>query len=171
MSADWQNAALWSGIGPLGLILLGLAIVGGGTATTAGGVKLLRVFALLRQSENELQRIIHPNLIGGGGTDARRLRGEGAQLAWVFFMLFAAAIALVVACLTLLRLDFDTALVLAIAALTTTGPLADLGTAEPISYAALSDPVKLILGLAMIVGRLETLALFAFFLPLLRRDD
>jgi len=171
VSADWQDAALWSGIGPPGLILLGLAIVGGGTATTAGGVKLLRVFALLRQSEHELQRIIHPNLIGGGGTDARRLRREGAQLAWVFFMLFAAAIALVVACLTLLGQDFQSALVLAISALTTTGPLAELGAADPISYAALSGPVKLVLGLAMIVGRLETLALFAFLLPLLRRDD
>jgi len=127
--------------------------------------------ALLRQTEHELQRIVHPNLIGGGGADARRLRREGAQLAWVFFMLFAAAIALVVACLTLLGLDFQSALVLAIAALTTTGQLAELGSADPISYAALSDPVKLVLGLAMIVGRLETLALFAFFLPLLRRDD
>jgi trk system potassium uptake protein TrkH len=171
VSADWQDAAQWSGIGPPGLILLGLAMVGGGTATTAGGVKLLRVLALLRQTEHELQRIVHPNLIGGGGADARRLRREGAQLAWVFFMLFAAAIALVVACLTLLGLDFQSALVLAIAALTTTGQLAELGSADPISYAALSDPVKLVLGLAMIVGRLETLALFAFFLPLLRRDD
>jgi len=171
VSADWHDAVLWTGIGPPGLILLGLAIVGGGTATTAGGVKLLRVFALLRQSENELQRIIHPNRIGGGGDDARRLRREGALLAWVFFMLFAAAIALVVGTLTLLGLDFHTGLVLAIAALTTTGPVAELGAADPISYAALSDPVKLVLGLAMVVGRLETLALFAFLLPFLRRDD
>lgn len=171
VSADWQDAAHWSGIGPPGLILLGLAIVGGGTATTAGGVKLLRVFALLRQSEHELERIIHPNRIGGGGADARRLRREGALLAWVFFMLFAAAIALVVGVLTLLGLDFQTGLVLAISALTTTGPLAELGAADPISYAALSGSVKLVLGLAMIVGRLETLALFAFLLPFLRRDD
>jgi trk system potassium uptake protein len=89
ISSEWQTGAAWSGIGTPGLVLLGVAIIGGGTATTAGGVKLLRVYALLRHGERELERIIHPNSIGRGGTEARRLRREGAQLAWVFFMLFA----------------------------------------------------------------------------------
>ena len=165
VSAEWQTAAEWSGIGTPGLILLALAIIGGGTATTAGGVKLLRVYALLRHGERELERIIHPSSIGGGGTDARRLRLEGAQLAWVFFMLFAFSIAILVAVLALLGIEFEPALVLAIAALTTTGQLADLGASLPVAYGNLSDPVKLTLGLAMIVGRLETLAILALILP------
>ena len=77
-----------------GLILLGLAIIGGGVATTAGGVKLLRVYALFRHGERELERLIHPSSIGGTGHEARRLRREGAYLAWIFFMLFAMSIAL-----------------------------------------------------------------------------
>lgn len=164
-SADWQTGAAWSGIGTPGLVLLALAIIGGGTATTAGGVKLLRVYALLRHGERELERIIHPNSIGRGGADARRLRQDGAQLAWVFFMLFAVSIAVTVALLALAGVAFEPALVLAIAALTTTGQLADLGAAQPIVYADLSTSVKAILGLAMIVGRLETLALLALILP------
>lgn len=165
VSAEWKTATEWSGIGTPGLILLALAIIGGGTATTAGGVKLLRVYALLRHGERELERIVHPNSIGRGGADARRLRHDGAQLAWVFFMLFAFTIAGLVATLSLLGVAFEPALVLAIAALTTTGQLADIGSPVPISYADLADPVKLSLGLAMIVGRLETLALLALFLP------
>jgi trk system potassium uptake protein len=165
VSSDWQTAAAWSGIGTPGLVLLGLAIIGGGTATTAGGVKLLRVHALLRHGERELEKIIHPNSIGRGGEDARRMRREGAQLAWVFFMLFATSIASVMAALMLAGVDFEQGMVLAIASLTTTGQLADIGAPEPILYATLSDPVKLILGLAMIVGRLETLALLALILP------
>jgi trk system potassium uptake protein TrkH len=165
VSADWQTAANWSGIGTPGLVLLGLAITGGGTATAAGGVKLLRVYALLRQGERELEKIIHPNSIGRGGADARRMRREGAHFAWVFFMLFATSIAIVMALLLLARVDFEQAMVLAIAALTTTGQLADMGAAEPILYAGLSAPVKVILGIAMVVGRLETLALLALVLP------
>ncbi|MGL4238760.1 potassium transporter TrkG [Tabrizicola sp.] len=165
VSADWQTAADWSGIGTPGLALLGLAIVGGGTATTAGGVKLLRVYALLRHGERELEKIIHPNSIGSGGSDARRLRREGAQFAWVFFMLFAISIAVTMALLLIAGVGFENAMILAIAALTTTGQLADLGAAQPILYAGLSDPVKMILGLAMVVGRLETLALLALILP------
>ena len=165
VSADWQTATLWSGIGTPGLVLLGLAIVGGGTATAAGGVKLLRVYALLRHGERELEKIIHPSSIGRGGGEARRLRREGAQFAWVFFMLFATSIAVVSALLLLQGVGFEQTMVLAIAALTTTGQLADLGAAEPILYAKLTDPVKIILGIAMVVGRLETLALLALILP------
>jgi trk system potassium uptake protein TrkH len=165
ISAEWQTATQWSGIGTPGLILLALAIIGGGTATAAGGVKLLRVYALLRHGERELERIIHPSSLGRGGGDARRLRKEGAQLAWVFFMLFAFTIAITTAVLTLLDVAFEPALVLAIAALTTTGQLADLGASLPIAYGDLSSPVKVALGLAMVVGRLETLALLALILP------
>ncbi len=165
VSADWQTATEWSGIGTPGLVLLGLAIIGGGTATAAGGVKLLRVYALLRHGERELEKIIHPNSIGRGGTEARRLRGEGAQFAWVFFMLFATSIAVVAALLLLAGVDFEQTMVLAIAALTTTGQLAELGAAVPIVYQDLGDTVKIILGVAMVIGRLETLALLALILP------
>ncbi len=165
ISADWQAGAGWSGIGAPGFVLVALAIIGGGTATTAGGLKLMRVYALARHGERELERIIHPNSIGMGGSEARRLRKDGARLAWVFFMLFAVSIAVTAALLTLLGVEFEPALVLAIAALTTTGPLAEVGAAQPINYEDLTVMMKATLGLAMIVGRLETLALLALILP------
>lgn len=164
-SAYWSSARDWSGLGAPGLVLLALAIVGGGVATTAGGVKLLRVYALFRHGERELERIIHPNSIGGRGAEERRLRHEGAYQAWVFFMLFALSIALVMAALTLAGLTFESALVLGIAALTTTGQLAGVASLDPVLFSGLNDPVKLVLGLAMILGRLETLALVALFAP------
>lgn len=170
-SSLWPQAMDWSGIGTPGLILLGLSLFGGGVATTAGGVKLLRVYALLRQGRRELERIVHPHSVDGGGTEARRLRNDGALLAWVFFILFAAAIAVVMAALLLLGLDFEPALVLSLAALTTTGPLVEFASAVPITYADLPSLVKITLGMAMIVGRLETLALFALLLPLANRGD
>ena len=40
-----------------GLLLMGLALIGGGVATTAGGVKLLRVFALYRNGVREMERL------------------------------------------------------------------------------------------------------------------
>lgn len=164
-SAYWSSARDWSGLGSPGLLLLGLAIIGGGIATAAGGVKLLRVFALFLHGEHELQRIIHPNAVAGKGADSRRLRQEGAYMAWVFFMLFAISISIIVGVLIMAGKEFETALVLGIAALTTTGQLANAASTDPISYAALSGPVKAALGVAMVVGRLETLALIALFAP------
>ncbi|MFZ1471101.1 MAG: potassium transporter TrkG [Paracoccaceae bacterium] len=164
-SIYWSATRLWSGLEAPGMMLLGLAMMGGGVATTAGGVKLLRVYALFRHGQRELQRIVHPNSVGGSGMDARRMRREGAYMAWVFFMLFAMSIAVTILALSMANLQFQEALVLAIAAMTTTGPLADVALAQPIGYGQLSIPVKAVLGVAMIVGRLETLALIALFAP------
>jgi trk system potassium uptake protein TrkH len=164
-SADWATARVWSGLGTPGLVLAGLAIVGGGVATTAGGVKLLRVYALFRHGERELERLIHPSSIGGAGQSARRLRREGAYVAWIFFMLFAMSIAVICAALSLVRIEFEAALVLTIAALTTTGQLAVLATEQPILYADLGGAAKAILGFAMVIGRLETLAILALLAP------
>jgi trk system potassium uptake protein len=61
--------------------------------------------------------------------------------------------------------EFEPAMVLAIGALTTTGQLAEIGAPQPILYSDLTEPVKLILGATMVVGRLETLALLALVLP------
>lgn len=164
-SADWANSRVWSGLETHGLILLGLAIVGGGVATTAGGVKLLRVYALFRHGEREMERLIHPNSVGGAGQSARRLRRDGAFVAWVFFMLFALSIALVIAALALAGIAFEPALVLAISALTTTGQLATIAADSPIRYAELGAAPKMILGFAMVLGRMEALALLALLAP------
>ncbi len=164
-SGEWDSTRDWSGLGAPGLLLAGLAIIGGGVATTAGGVKLLRVYALFRHGERELERLVHPNSVGGSGDQARRLRREGAYFAWLFFMLFTLSVGVVVALLALLGLDFETALVLALSALTTTGQLAALGAENPISFADLSIAAKSLLAVAMVVGRLETLAVLALFSP------
>ena len=158
-SADWPQ------IGAPGLILLGLAMIGGGGATAAGGIKLLRLYALLRHAERELERIIHPHSIGGHGQIARRLRREGAYLAWIFFMIFGLAVFATTAAFTLTGLSANDALVLAIACLTTTGQLAMVAGDEPVSYADLGTAAKAVAGAAMVLGRLEILAIFAAFAP------
>lgn len=164
-SAHWGQAQLWSGLKAPGMMLLGLAILGGGVATTAGGVKLLRIYALFRHSDGVLERVVHPSSVNGKGASALQLRGQGVYMAWVFFMLFAMSIAAVTLALSMTGLDFQRGLILAIAALTTTGPLADVVQTRPIPYGPLSAEVKLVLGAAMIVGRLETLALIALLAP------
>ncbi|MFI0396197.1 TrkH family potassium uptake protein [Paracoccus jiaweipingae] len=177
-SVDWQGARSWSGFSSPGLLLAGLAIMGGGVATTAGGVKLLRVYALARHGERELERMIHPHSIAGGGRMARRLRREGAYLAFIFFMLFAVSIAVTVALVSIHRIEFESATILSIAALTNTGQLAGTIPLTPSfqgsagiagapwdGWAGLPDFTKAVLAATMIVGRLETLAILALFSP------
>ena len=161
----WIGARDWSGLETPGLILVGLSLIGGGVATTAGGVKLLRVYALFKHGERELGRLVHPNSIGGAGAEARRIRRQGAYISWIFFMLFALSIAAVMLLLTLTGVQFETAMVLAVAAISTTGPLAEVAAETPILYSGIPDAAKVILAFTMVLGRLELLALIALFNP------
>ena len=169
-SADWVTARSWSGLGTPGLILLGLSLIGGGVATTAGGVKLLRVYALYLAGRREMERLVHPSSIGRAGAGSRRIRRQGAFIAWIFFMLFGLSLALVTVVLALLGLEFEEALILAIAGLSTTGPLTQAAGEAPIQLLEMGAWAKLVFGAAMIIGRLETLAIIALINPGLWRD-
>ncbi|WP_089994554.1 TrkH family potassium uptake protein [Cognatiyoonia koreensis] len=169
-SRYWEGATDWSGLQTPGLFLVGLALIGGGVATTAGGVKLLRVYALFRHGEREMARLVHPSSIGGGGREARLIRRQGAFISWIFFMLFAISIAVVMALMSLTGVQFETSMVLAVASLSTTGPLATVAAETPIAYSGLPDAAKGILAAAMVLGRLETLAIIALFNPEIWRN-
>ncbi len=165
VSSEWNVSSTWSGLQTPGLVLLSLALIGGGVATTAGGVKLLRVFALYQHSAREMERLVYPSSIGGSGEAARQLRRRGAYVAWIFFMLFALSLAAVASAFALTGVPFEDTMVMTIAALSTTGPAAQVVLDHPLSYTILNDPGKYILMIAMALGRLETLALLALFNP------
>ncbi|MFQ1702717.1 TrkH family potassium uptake protein [Loktanella agnita] len=164
-SRYWEGATLWSGLETPGLFLIGLSLIGGGVATTAGGVKLLRIYALYRHGEREQERLVHPSSVGGGGREARRIRKQGAYISWIFFMMFALSIAAVMVMLSLTGVQFETSMVMTVAALSTTGPLATIAAETPIAFSGIPDAAKMILAFAMVLGRLETLAIIALFNP------
>ncbi|WP_407493372.1 TrkH family potassium uptake protein [Pseudooceanicola sp. MF1-13] len=169
-SGDWDAAQAWSGLGTPGMILMGLAIMGGGVATTAGGVKLMRVFALYLNGLQEMQKLVHPSAVSGMGSVARRIGRQGAYHAWIFFMLFALTIAGLMFLLALFGQEFEQATVLAVSALTTTGPLLALATETPIQILDLNLGAKLVFAGGMILGRLELLAFVALLNADLWRD-
>ena len=164
-SVHWDEARAWSGLEAPGPILVALAAIGGGVATTAGGIKLFRVHALVMHGVRELERLSYPSSVGGSGRRARRIRRQGARVAFVFFMLFALAIALTTLALAASGVDFENAMTLAASALSNTGPLARAAPLDPVPPAELGPAVKLILSAAMVLGRLEMLAVVALLNP------
>ena len=168
VSGDWATAQGWSGLPTPGIILMGLSLVGGGVATTAGGVKLLRVYALYLNGKREIERLVHPHSVGRAGPLGRRIRREGAFIAWVFFMFFALTLAAMTLILGAYGVDFERATVLTIATLSNTGPLID--TAAAIDLSAIPWDARLILCGAMVLGRLELLAIIVMISPEIWRE-
>lgn len=170
VSHDWIVAQAWSGLTPPGLVLMGLALMGGGVATTAGGVKLLRVYAMTRLGGLEMERLIHPRLVDPGTEYQRFLAGPGARAAWLFAMVFAIVAVALVGLLMLTGQSLETGLIFAVSALTTTGPLVEVAGDQALHWAQTSDPARLILACAMILGRLEILVILALALAQIARD-
>ena len=165
VSSEWGAATDWSGQGSMQIILVGLCIVGGGVATTTGGVKLMRVYALFGLGTKEMSRLLYPSAIGQTGTRGLRISRDGAQIAWVFFMLYALTLAAVMTALGLSGVEFEDATILAVSALSTTGPLATYAGQEAISIASLGDGAKWVLLITMVIGRVEALALISLLNP------
>lgn len=164
-SDQWEIARMWSGLSTPGMLLMGLAVIGGGVATSAGGVKLLRIYVLYKHGRREVSRLIHPSTVGGIGTRDRPVPMQAAYSAWLFFMLMALSITLSLSALTFCGVAFEPATVLTIAAISTTGQLVDVASTVPIIIADLSASAKCVLAGAMALGRLETLAMIALLNP------
>lgn len=162
-SADWESARDWSGLTNPGLILLGLCAIGGGAATTAGGFKLIRAYALLQHGYRELERLAQPYSVMASGARLKGILREGAFLAWASVMLYTMAIFLAVLGLTAAGLTFQDALVAAIAAISNTGPAFALVAPGDIDFTRLREVERAILAATMILGRLETLAVISLF--------
>ena len=166
---DWIASRAWSGLTPPGLVLMSVALLGGGVATTAGGIKLLRLYALGRLSRFELMRMIYPSMVIGGNEYDRFLATTAARSAWLFAMVFALTSVVVVALLLFSGMSLETAMIFSIAALTNCGQLVQVAGDLPLYWVLLSDPARLVLAVAMILGRLEILVLLAAILDRSRR--
>lgn len=164
-SAAWHTARDWSGHANPGMILLALCAIGGGAATTAGGIKLIRAYALIRHGTRELERIAKPHSIAGAGLGSRGLRREGAMIAWAFIMLFSLGFVATLLLLTVTGMSFPNALIAATAALSNTGPAFAMIAEVPGGFAAMDWVQRIVLAAAMLLGRIETLAAIVLLHP------
>ena len=164
-SIHWSLAQNWSGFGASATVLVGLCAMGGGIATTAGGIKLLRVYALYKHGLRELQRLSYPSSVMGAGRKARAIRREGAYIAWVFFMLFIVSISALMLAYSATGVAFEDAILLSVSGLSTTGPLLSVASESGLTYADLDTSAKIVFALSMVLGRLEVLAVIAILAP------
>jgi trk system potassium uptake protein TrkH len=151
---------VWEGALPV--ILIVLAFIGGCAGSTAGGMKVIRVILLYRQSIREIRRLVHPHAIIPVKIGGQRTSDTVISAVWGFFFLYIANFAVMTILLTATGLDAETAYSAVGACITNLGPA--LGLAGP-NYADLNDTTKVILSVAMLLGRLEIYTLLVLLTP------
>ena len=74
VSAFWGAASPSYNMPHVTIILIGLCLFGGGLATTAGGIKLLRVSVLFSAFSNETGKLLHPSSLAGSSSDLKTFK-------------------------------------------------------------------------------------------------
>jgi trk system potassium uptake protein len=151
---------------PLGsqLLLVGLMFMGGMAGSTAGGMKVMRVYVLLQQGVVEVRKSIHPRAVITTRLGRKALEENILLNILGFVLLFLLLFAAGVLALAALGHDLETALGASIATIANIGP--GLGAVGAVNHFGWMDPVShVILIFLMIVGRLEIFTVLLLFHP------
>jgi trk system potassium uptake protein len=151
---------LWPGFLPLMLIFL--SFVGGCTASTGGGMKVIRVLLLAKQGLREIQRLIHPHAHIAVKVNEKVMQNRIVEAVWGFMAAYILVFAVMVLLLMASGLDQVTAFSAVAATLNNLGP--GLGEVGP-NFASINDFSKWALTLSMLLGRLEIFTVLVLLSP------
>jgi trk system potassium uptake protein TrkH len=145
--------------------LLFLCMFAGGCGgSTAGGVKIIRVFVLFKQVLRDLRRAMIPQSVARIKLGKTVLDEIAVGNIVSFFVLFITLFAGMTLIMTRYTPDFVTACSSVIACLGNVGP--GLGAVGPVEvYAFIPAPGKVVLSLAMLLGRLELYTVVLLLFP------
>lgn len=151
---------LWPGILPF--LVVSASIMGGMAGSTASGVKPLRMLLVLKHSLREISRLLHPNGVFAIRLGRKTVSPRVIDAVWGFLTLYLLVFIVLMWSVMATGVDFMTAYGSVICSLNNAG--AGLG-ATASNYASVNAPAKLILILAMILGRLEIFTVLVLFTP------
>jgi trk system potassium uptake protein TrkH len=145
-------------------VLLGLMFIGGCAGSAAGGPKVVRHVLLAKYTLQELRRTLHPRAILPVKLSGRVVPPAIMQGVVVFFLFYMLTFAVCAAVVILLGADMLTGISAAAAAISNVGPA--FGAVGPMSnFADLHPLSRIMLTLAMWIGRLEVITVLVILRP------
>ncbi|MGE5505834.1 MAG: TrkH family potassium uptake protein [Actinomycetota bacterium] len=151
----------WGGFAQVMFFIL--SFIGGCTGSTAGGIKIFRWDVLFAMTGVHLKRLLHPHGVFPIPYDRQPLSETVVRSVLGFVVVYFVAFAVHAVALTMVGLDFVTALSGSAAALANMGR----GLGEVIgpagTYKPLPDAAKWILAFEMMLGRLELFTVIVLF--------
>jgi len=148
----------------LWFIIFLLFFTGGCIGSTAGGMKMVRHLLLLRNTTQEFKRLIHPDAVLPTRLDGKTIPSDIIYNFLAFFLLYILVFIVGSSMLSMLGLDFESALGATAAALGNIGP--GIGSVGPVeNYGHLSVSIKWLLSFFMLLGRLELFTVLLLLTP------
>tara|TARA_B100000767_G_C19777451_1_gene543521 strand:- start:3492 stop:4994 length:1503 start_codon:yes stop_codon:yes gene_type:complete len=151
------------------MFFFGIMFLGGSSGSTSGGVKILRHLILIKNGILEFKRSLHPNAIIPLRHNNSVVEKPIVIHVLAFFILYLILFIIGAGVLSLLGLDFTSAIGGAASSIGNVGPA--LGSLGPISnFDSLPEMGKYWCSFLMLVGRLELFTVLILFTPYFWRD-
>lgn len=145
-------------------VLLGLMFIGGCAGSAGGGPKVVRHLLLAKFTMQELRRMLHPRAILPVKLGGRVVAPSVLQGVIVFFLFYLLTFAVCSIIVILLGADILTGISATAATLGNVGP--GFGQVGPMGHFADLHPIsRIVLTLAMWIGRLEVLTVLVILRP------
>lgn len=135
-------------------ILLILMFIGGCAGSTAGGIKVSRVVLYFKLIKNELKRMIHPRSVSALRFEGKTVDGTTRKSVSNYFLIYSVCFFAIFLALSIEPFDFETNFSAVAACFNNVGP-GFAGVGPTGNFADYSNFSKLVLSLAMLLGRLE----------------
>ena len=153
----------------LTMFFFGIMFLGGSSGSTSGGVKILRHLILIKNGFLEFKRSLHPNAIFPLRHNNSVVEKPIIIHVLAFFILYLILFIVGAGVLSLLGLDFVSAIGGAASSIGNVGPA--LGELGPISnFDSLPELGKYWCSFLMLIGRLELFTVLILFTPFFWRD-
>ena len=151
------------------MFFFGIMFLGGSSGSTSGGVKILRHLILIKNGILEFKRSLHPNAIIPLRHNSSVVEKPIVIHVLAFFILYLILFIIGAGVLSLLGLDFISAIGGAASSIGNVGPA--LGTLGPLNnFDSLPVLAKYWCSFLMLVGRLELFTVLILFTPFFWKD-
>jgi len=158
-----EDFSKWGGFA-IGLLFI-FMLVGGCTGSTTGGIKIFRIQILFKVIIQQIQKVIRPHQILKITYSKALIDDKTTLSILALIFLFIASVFIIAAILCFIGLDLLTAFSAAATSIAVVGP----GLSEEIgptgNFNSLPNQAKWVLSAAMIIGRLEFLAVLILIMP------
>lgn len=148
----------------LTMVFFLLLFVGGSAGSTSGSIKIIRHVVYFKNSFLEFKRMIHPRAVLPVKIDRAVVSEHVVSVIVNFLVWYMALFIFGSILLSLLGVDFLTAIGAVATSIGNVGP--GIGKVGPVdNFAWFSGEVKMILSFLMIIGRLELFTVLIIFMP------
>ena len=143
-------------------LIIILMFVGGMGGSTGGGMKVARIILLIKFAATETRRMLHSRAIIPIRIGSRYISEDVIRNTLGFFLIYISIFVLTTLILTMLNLDFESAIGAAASAIGNIGPgLGDYGPTD--NFSLLHPFGKWMLSFCMLLGRLEVFTVMVLF--------